>query len=54
MNLARANDAAARKFVSLNFTGLLQTCTNSGRKVASSVPPEEEKVIKEICSLNNI
>ena len=30
MNLARATDAAARKFVLLNFTGLLQTCTNSG------------------------
>ena len=39
MNLARASDADARKFGSLYFTGLLQTHTNSGRRVDNNVPP---------------
>ena len=45
MNFARASDADARKLGSLYFTGLLQTHTNSGRRLANKVPPVESKEI---------
>ena len=45
MNFARASDAEARKLGSLYFTGLLQTHTNSGRRLANKVPPVESKEI---------
>ena len=49
MNFARASDAEARKLGSLYFTGLLQTHTNSGRRLANKVPPVESKEIASSC-----